>query len=624
MLGVENGGFMKTSRFFSLISLVLICSSIAFAQAGNKGGFDGSHQYNAYTLGKWGISAGTSGYGTFDSYAYSGNRYYNIYDNGNVGVTGGTARHKVGMFAPSMELMFHVGMGLSKYLDVGAYLPYYGDLAASTGALFGEPNGAGEAELWASGFGDLALWTKIRTELFPEDLLFSAAFYFELDIPTGEKGYGMRVRHPWYYNVEEGFDENRVGKGYTHPFTAGDFVAIPMLIGTFDFKKKGYLPLRWNNYVGMALASGYGANTLIYGSGINVIPDKFFDDQPDSLGISLFAEFHGESRFQKSDLPRMPLDLDVLTTTGGVTFNIKQTLSLTLAFEMSIKAYAYLFGDYNRNSSHGYKNNHISGYHGEDVTSTYAISATPYYGGHIDLTVYLGGKSEPPPEAVHDTIVQAKLDTIYQTKVDTIVETKTDTVYQTKVDTVYITATCPILEEKQCPAQFYPDFTYFKKGIHFKNDSYELQNRSKHILDELRDLMRMLPYVNLEIEAHTDSVGTEAHNDTLSENRAKAVVNYLVKHGVDPNRLHAAWKGEHQPVDDNGTEDGRRRNRRVELLPFDKDTGERAKEKEDGSGSDLYKHESSGTSDIDEEDDSPKKKSSKKTKASTDKKKAKR
>lgn len=553
--------------FFRIALLVLFVSTLALAQAGKHGGSDGIYQYNAYTLGKWGVVAGGSGFGTFDSYAYSGNRHYHVSDNDNIGITGGTGDYKVGMFAPSLELVPYFGVGTSKFLDIGGYLPYYGDLAASVGALLGEPNGAGEAELWASGFGDLAIWTKIRTELFPEDFLFAAAFYFEMDFPTGEEGYGMRVRHPWYYNTQG---------GYTDPFTAGDIVTIPMLIGTFDFKKKGYAPLRWNLYFGGAIASGYGANSLIYGTGLNFIPDKLFDSQPDNLGIRLFAEFHAESRMQKTNLPRMPLDLDVMTTDGGITFDFEDLLEVTLAFEFSIKAMAYLLLDYNRDSSHGYKNEHESGYYGERVTSTYAISATPYYGAHLNVSIHFGGVKDPPPEPCPEP----KVDTVFVTRVDTV--------------TVEIAATCPVYEEKVCPL---PELNYFKKNIHFKSDSYELEDRSKYVLDELVDLLKTLPYVNLEIEGHTDSVASDSYNEVLSQNRANAAIKYLVDNGIDSTRLRAAWHGEGKPIEDNGSKDGRRKNRRVELVPFNGETDIKAEEKDDGSGSDLYEYPDSTKAD---------------------------
>lgn len=566
---------MKNLKLLHIIMFTLICVGEIFAQAGNRGGSDGIHQYNAYTLGKWGVRAGGSGFGTFDSYAYSGNRHYHVYDNDNIGITGGTGDYKVGMFAPSLELVPYMGVGLSKYVDFGGYLPYYGDLAASVGSLLGKPNGAGEAELWASGFGDLGVWAKIRTEIFPEDFLFAAAFYYELDFPTGEEGYGMRVRHPWYYNTAAGYNDDHSAKGYTEPFTAGEFVSIQMLVGTFDFKKKGYFPIRWNTYFGMALASGYGANTLIYGTGVNFIPNgKLFDSQPDSLEIKFFGEFHAESRVQKTPLPRMPLDLDVLALDAGVTFSVADVLDITLAFEMSVKAFAYLIGDYNRDSSHGFENLHESGYYGDGVTATYAISSTPYYGGHLNVSIHFGGVKDPPPEPCP--------------------EPRVDTVYVTRYDTVEIAATCPVYEEKICPV---PDLKYFKKSIHFKSDSYELEERSKYILDELVDLMKMLPDVKLDLFGHTDSTASEDYNVRLSQNRARSAMKYMVESGIDSTRLQTGWSGEMQPVRDNGAEKGRRKNRRVELLPYDQTQQEKsyAEEKADGSGSDQYEHPADST-----------------------------
>lgn len=561
---IDRLGKIRPCLVFLFVFL-FVFTGISFAQAGKKGGTDGFHQYNAYTQGKWGIRVGGSGFGTFDSYAYSGDRYYHVYDNGNVGI--GNGSYKVGAFAPSLEVIPYAVIGTSKFQDVGVYLPYYGDLAASIGGLLGEPNGAGEAELWASGFGDLGVWTKIRTELIPEDALFAAAFYFEFDFPTGEEGFGMRVRHPWYYNTEG---------GYTQPFTAGDYVTIPMLIGTLDFKKKGYAPIRWNSYVGTAIVSSYGANTLIWGSGLNFLPDRLFDSQPDSLDIRLFAELHGESRFQKTDLPRMPLDLDVITTTAGVTFVIKEALEVSLAFEMSLKAFSYLLAGGERNTSHGYDNLHESGYYGEDVTANYAISGTPFYGAHLNVSMHFD-KPVPPPEPCPEP--------------ETI--TRIDTVYVTKYDTVEIAATCPVQEATVCPTY---NLNYFRKNVHFKSDSYELEDRSKYVLDELADLLKMMPDVNLDVYGHTDSVASEEYNVKLSRERAKAVIDYLTSEGVDSNRLRAGWSGELQPIRDNSNKDGRRKNRRVELLPYDKKTGAYVDEKMDGSGSEDYEYKKDSTS----------------------------
>jgi outer membrane protein OmpA-like peptidoglycan-associated protein len=74
------------------------------------------------------------------------------------------------------------------------------------------------------------------------------------------------------------------------------------------------------------------------------------------------------------------------------------------------------------------------------------------------------------------------------------------------------------------------------------------------------------PGWKLVIEGHTDATGSDAHNQTLSQQRAESVKAYLVKAGVDGGRLKPTGFGESKPVADNATELGRAQNRRVELV----------------------------------------------------------
>ena len=71
---------------------------------------------------------------------------------------------------------------------------------------------------------------------------------------------------------------------------------------------------------------------------------------------------------------------------------------------------------------------------------------------------------------------------------------------------------------------------------------------------------------NVEIEGHTDSVGSDDSNQGLSQRRADSVRTYLIQQGIRPERLTASGKGEHQPVADNDSESGRQQNRRVEVI----------------------------------------------------------
>ena len=69
--------------------------------------------------------------------------------------------------------------------------------------------------------------------------------------------------------------------------------------------------------------------------------------------------------------------------------------------------------------------------------------------------------------------------------------------------------------------------------------------------------------MKIEIQGHTDSIGTDKANQTLSENRAKAVVNALIAKGINKERISAVGFGATKPIADNSTEEGRAANRRV-------------------------------------------------------------
>ena len=73
------------------------------------------------------------------------------------------------------------------------------------------------------------------------------------------------------------------------------------------------------------------------------------------------------------------------------------------------------------------------------------------------------------------------------------------------------------------------------------------------------------PKIKLAIEGHTDNLGKPAANKKLSQDRANSVMNYLIKKGVDPDRLTAEGFGQERPIADNATKPGREANRRVEF-----------------------------------------------------------
>jgi outer membrane protein OmpA-like peptidoglycan-associated protein len=78
--------------------------------------------------------------------------------------------------------------------------------------------------------------------------------------------------------------------------------------------------------------------------------------------------------------------------------------------------------------------------------------------------------------------------------------------------------------------------------------------------------MKNSPDLKLSVEGHTDNVGNPKANKTLSEARAKSVIAEIVKQGIDATRLSAAGFGQDKPIADNKTEEGKAKNRRVELV----------------------------------------------------------
>lgn len=103
------------------------------------------------------------------------------------------------------------------------------------------------------------------------------------------------------------------------------------------------------------------------------------------------------------------------------------------------------------------------------------------------------------------------------------------------------------------------------KNIFFEHDKYDLRDESEVELKKLIDFLDFNPGIYIELGGHTDNDGELAYNQKLSENRALAVYNYLVKNGVNVKRLSYKGYGETMPVDTNETTEGKANNRRTEF-----------------------------------------------------------
>lgn len=103
------------------------------------------------------------------------------------------------------------------------------------------------------------------------------------------------------------------------------------------------------------------------------------------------------------------------------------------------------------------------------------------------------------------------------------------------------------------------------EGVTFDVGSYALRPQFRATLDKVADSLNQYPNSLVDVYGHTDSTGSDAYNQTLSENRARTVANYLSMQGVAPARIRSQGMGETLPVADNTTDEGRRKNRRVEI-----------------------------------------------------------
>lgn len=102
--------------------------------------------------------------------------------------------------------------------------------------------------------------------------------------------------------------------------------------------------------------------------------------------------------------------------------------------------------------------------------------------------------------------------------------------------------------------------------INFDTNKSTIKPESKPIVDEIVKLLKENPSLKVGIEGHTDNTGTPAGNAKLSQERSDSVKTAVVSAGIDGTRLSAVGRGQDKPIADNGTEAGRTKNRRVEIV----------------------------------------------------------
>ncbi|MEZ4875211.1 MAG: OmpA family protein [Flavobacteriaceae bacterium] len=122
-------------------------------------------------------------------------------------------------------------------------------------------------------------------------------------------------------------------------------------------------------------------------------------------------------------------------------------------------------------------------------------------------------------------------------------------------------------------------------GVYFDTNKYDINAASKVNLDKLSAILVEYPDTNVLVVGHTDSVGTDEYNMTLSKNRAQSVTNYFTgTKGLNPSRFTTNWFGESSPVASNDTAEGRAQNRRVNIVIVPNEKMKQDAEKEANGG----------------------------------------
>ena len=577
-----------------IVAMSLLAGSFAFAQSGLQGGLDGLNQKTTQTLGQGAFTAGFGGQVSFDAWSLTRGGQF----------TKGGQHRSFYSASGSLTANINIGAGVTDFMDVGLVLPLYYDHANA--------NNIGEGDMWKASRGDLELWAKAKLPLDEmTDGVFNAAIAAQFYFPTGDKAVGVRPRHAWYLNA----------KGeQTHPYTLNGMAFGGELILTFDLQKVG-APLRINANVGFVGTVGRGSNTLVYGGGFNLLPTDWMD---------FFVEANGEFRVEKGEYPRDPM-FDPFTLTPGFRFHLPANIDIALGLDVGIRALNNFTWKSDKEMKKADKYTvHYRDKNGKLIT--YGYTPTPRYAGTATLSWRFGnvrGADEDndgvsnkidqcagtPAGAVVDTTgcpldsdndgVFDGIDQCAETPAGAVVDAAgcpsdadndgvfdgIDQCAETPAGVTVDAAGCPVDSDKDgvpdhldkcantlegvavdkngCPNKN-QDLDKLKKGIQFKSGSAKLTASSNKTLNNIVKLMKKLPNVNLEIQGHTDDVGKAEKNKKISEQRAQAVVKYLVKKGIDADRLRAVGYGPDMPIADNKTKKGRALNRRVELVPFTK------------------------------------------------------
>lgn len=161
------------------------------------------------------------------------------------------------------------------------------------------------------------------------------------------------------------------------------------------------------------------------------------------------------------------------------------------------------------------------------------------------------------------------------TQTDTLtVVAKASGYYEAEETMVVSCDTCPdyayVIRLEAKPDSIFQDLAvnqvFRLDNVYFDQSSYVLRSESYPQLKKLAKTLSAMPRLRIEIAGHTDNVGDRRLNQTLSENRARIIRNYLVRSGISENRLNPNGYGDTRPAAPNDSEENKRKNRRVEFV----------------------------------------------------------
>ena len=335
-----------------IIALSLVAGGLAFAQSGLQGGSSGIHQHNAYTLGKGGIEIGTGGDVSLDSWSQSRGGVLSV----------NKQERSFYSQAGSLSGNVHLAVGLQEFLDLGVSLPLYYDHA--------NLRGSGEGDLWKNSRGDVDIWMKSGL-VGDARSFFAAAALIDVYIPTGEKGAGVRPRHAWYLNDDA---------GNTNPYSSDEVNFAGTLVLTLNFGALG-VPVVWNFHAGYVFADK-GTNTLVYGSGLNILPTSWLD---------IFVEYTGEMRVEDGAYRRDPMD-DPMLVTPGLRFHLPWNIDFALGADIAVRTLRNI--GYDTKEEMKSVENHTVHYEAKQGEIRYGYAPTPTIAGTALLTWRFGGNAK--------------------------------------------------------------------------------------------------------------------------------------------------------------------------------------------------------------------------------------